>query len=86
MQSHVRIKNVKFIPITNPSDSLNRYKANQLDMTDTVPSGLSAAQYKQQFGSQFVNVTMLSSYFYWFNVKAKGVDAVKVRKALNYGS
>ena len=80
--AHVRIKNVKFIPITNPSDSLNRYKANQLDMTDTVPSGLSAAQYKQQFGSQFVNVTMLSSYFYWFNVKAKGVDAVKVRKAL----
>ena len=42
---------------------------------------MSAAQYKQQFGSQFVNVN-LSSYFYVFNVKAKGVNAVKARKAL----
>ena len=38
--AHVRIKNVKFIPITNPSDSLNRYKAGQLDMTYTVPKWL----------------------------------------------
>ena len=78
----VRIKNVKFIPITNPSDSLNRYRAGQLDMTFTLPSGLTADQYKQQFGSQFVNVAKLSSYFYVFNVKLKGVDAVKARKAL----
>ena len=79
---NVKIDKVKFLPITNPSDSLNRYKAGQLDMTYTVPNGLSAAQYKQQFGSQFVNVTQLSDYYYWFNVKAKGVDAVKARKAL----
>ena len=80
---NVKIDKVKFLPITNPSDSLNRYKAGQLDMTYTLPGGLSAAQYKQQFGSQFVNETQLGVYFYAFNVKAKGVNHVKVRKALS---
>ena len=79
---NVKIDKVKFLPITQPSDELNRYKAGQIDMTYTVPSGLSAAQYKKEFGSQFVNVTGLSSYDYVFNVKAKGVSAVKARKAL----
>ena len=80
---NVKIDKVKFLPITNPSDELNRYKAGQIDMTYTVPGGLSAQQYKKQFGSQFVNVTQLGTYFYSFNLKTKGVDNIKVRKALS---
>ena len=79
---NVKIDKVEFLPIKNPSDQLSRYKAGQIDMTYSVPSGLSAAQYRKQFGSQFVNETQLKAYFYVFNVKAKGVDAIKARKAL----
>ena len=78
----VKVENIKFIPITNPSDALNNYKAGQIDMTDTLPTGLTNQQYKKQFGSQFFDITMLANAYINFNVKAKGFDNVQVRKAL----
>ena len=81
-KDNVKIEKVKFLPIPNPSDALNQYKSDQVDITQTVPSGLTAEQYRKMFGDQFINVTQLSSYFYVFNVNAEGVDAVNARKAL----
>ncbi|WP_192482850.1 MULTISPECIES: peptide ABC transporter substrate-binding protein [Cysteiniphilum] len=80
--SNVKIDKVRYLPINNPTDELNRYKAGQMDITWTLPDGLSADQYRQQFGSQFVDVTQLGAYYYWFNTNAKGVDKLEVRKAL----
>ncbi|WP_440683068.1 peptide ABC transporter substrate-binding protein [Cysteiniphilum halobium] len=79
---NVKIDKVRFLPISNPTDELNRYKAGQMDMTFTLPDGLSAEQYRQQFGAQFIDVTQLGAYYYWFNTHSEGVDKLGVRKAL----
>ncbi|MDA0911931.1 MAG: ABC transporter substrate-binding protein, partial [Proteobacteria bacterium] len=80
--ANVKIDKVRYLPISSPTDELNRYKAGQMDITWTLPEGLSAEQYRQQFGLQFVDVTQLGAYYYWFNTNAAGVDKLEVRKAL----
>ncbi len=77
----VKIQNVKFMPMT-PQAEYSQFMANQIDMTYTVPTGISKEQLKAQFGDEFYNVPMLGTYFYWFNMQAKGVDKLEVRKAL----
>ncbi|MFZ9036159.1 MAG: peptide ABC transporter substrate-binding protein [Francisellaceae bacterium] len=80
--ANVKIPRVIYLPISNMTDSLNQYNAGQIDMTYWLPPGRSAEQYRQQYGSQFVDVTMLGTYYYAFNTKLPGLDKVSVRKAL----
>lgn len=77
----VKIDKVKFLPV-NPQAEYSQFLSGQIDMTNTVPSGVTKAQFEQKFGREFYNIPMLGTYYYWFNIKKPGVDKVDVRKAL----
>ncbi|WP_235826819.1 peptide ABC transporter substrate-binding protein [Facilibium subflavum] len=77
----IHIKQVKYLPMSSQTE-YSQFLAGQVDMTYTVPSGFSKVQFEKRFGSEFINVPMLGTYFYWFNMKKPGVNNVAVRQAL----
>ena len=78
-----KIDQVDFFPIKSPSDQVNRYNAGGIDMTTSLPLGLTAQQYKKKYGKQFVNATQLAINYFNYNVTTKEFSNVKVRKALS---
>ena len=78
-----KINQVDFFPINSPSDQLNHYNAGDIDMTFSLPSGLTEQQYQQKYGKQFIDARELANNYFIYNVKYKALSNIKVRKALS---
>ena len=76
------IEKVTYLPISSETADVNRYKAGEIDITNTVPVK-QFAQLKKTLGDQ-VNVTpQLATYYYEFNTTKAPFNDPRVRRALN---
>ena len=79
---HTVINKVTYLPISSETADVNRYKAGEIDITNTVPVN-QFAQLKKTLGDQ-VNVSpMLATYYYEFNTTKAPFNDPRVRRALN---
>jgi oligopeptide transport system substrate-binding protein len=80
--ANTKLDEVWFYPTEDQSAELQRYRANELDITDVVP----ATQVKwihENLASEFVVAPYLGSYFYGFNTtRPPFKDQPKLRRAL----
>ena len=77
------IDQVTFLPIASETAELNRYKAGELDMTESIPSK-HFASLKKAIPQEIKITPQLGTYYYEFNTQVKPFDDVRVRKALSY--
>ena len=77
------VDEVQYLPIVSQVAELNRYKANEVDMTNEIPLDHFKNLKKTIPGD--VKVTpKIGTYYYSFNTKRAPFDDVRVRKALAY--
>ena len=77
------VDEVYYHPIPSQTAELNRYKANELDMTNEIP--LDHFKSLQKSIPEEVRITpQIGTYYYVFNTKKKPFDDARVRKALTY--
>nr|WP_113869081.1 ABC transporter substrate-binding protein [Brenneria salicis]NMN91868.1 oligopeptide transport system substrate-binding protein [Brenneria salicis ATCC 15712 = DSM 30166]RBP58329.1 oligopeptide transport system substrate-binding protein [Brenneria salicis ATCC 15712 = DSM 30166]RLM29333.1 oligopeptide ABC transporter substrate-binding protein OppA [Brenneria salicis ATCC 15712 = DSM 30166] len=76
------IDKVTYLPISSPTAELNRYKAGEIDMTNTLsPIQFSALQKELP---QEVKISPISgTYFYQFNTQKPPFNDARVRRALD---
>ncbi|PVZ66338.1 peptide ABC transporter substrate-binding protein [Pelagibaculum spongiae] len=77
------INQVTYLPIVSETAELNRYKANELDMTHGIPPK-HFTSLKKKIPAEIKITPQLGTYYYEFNTKVKPFDDVRVRKALSY--
>jgi ABC-type oligopeptide transport system substrate-binding subunit len=75
----VRLPKVKFLPIENRSTAWNLYKEDQCDWVTTLPIELIEEIIKRP---DYHGDTMLSTYYYSFNVTYPALKDKRVRRAL----
>lgn len=63
----VAIDEVVFVPSEDPAAELKRYRANELDWTDTVPMG-QLRWVKRHLGGELLTAPYFGTYFYGFNL------------------
>jgi oligopeptide transport system substrate-binding protein len=80
--ANVAIPLVRFYPTENPASELKRYRAGELDWTDTIPVG--QARWVREHLSRELHVApYLGTYFYGFNLtRAPFKDNPALRRAL----
>ena len=77
-----RLDEVQFYPIGDENAELTRYRAGQLDITNTVPRG----QYewiRENLRAELHVTPMLGTYFYGFDVRRPPFDNPDLRRALS---
>ena len=80
---NVRLDEVWFYPIENQSSELQRYRANELDMTYDLPYR-QLRWIRENLADELVIADYLGVYFYGLNVtRAPFADNQKLRQALN---
>ncbi|OED34073.1 oligopeptide ABC transporter substrate-binding protein OppA [Flavobacteriaceae bacterium (ex Bugula neritina AB1)] len=62
---------------------LNRYRANEIDITNAIPS-THFKNLQKTMADQVVTPNYLGTYYYEFNTKRKPFDNKEIRKALSY--
>ncbi|TCL02513.1 peptide ABC transporter substrate-binding protein [Sodalis ligni] len=80
---HTVLTQVTFIPINQESSALNRYLANDIDITESFPK----PRYQQllkDIPGQVYTPPQLGTYYYAFNTRRAPTSDVRVRKALSY--
>ncbi|WP_062263658.1 ABC transporter substrate-binding protein [Endozoicomonas arenosclerae] len=77
------INKVTYLPIVSTTSELNRYKADELDMTNLIPVE-HFKSLKKQIPNEVRVTPYLGTYYYTFNTKRKPFDDVRIRKALSY--
>ncbi len=80
---HTVLTQVTFIPINKETASLNRYLANDIDITESFPKTMYQKLLKDIPG-QVYTPDQLGTYYYAFNTRRAPLDDVRVRKALSY--
>ncbi len=80
---HTVLTQVTFIPINQESSALNRYLANDIDITESFPKNMYQKLLKDIPG-QVYTPDQLGTYYYAFNTRRAPTDDVRVRKALSY--
>jgi len=80
---HTVLTQVTFVPINKESASLNRYLANDIDITESFPKTMYQKLLKDIPG-QVYTPDQLGTYYYAFNTRRAPLDDVRVRKALSY--
>ncbi len=78
----VAVERVVFLPTENPGSELKRYRAGELDWTDTIP--VSQARWiREHLGGELHVTPYLGVYFYGFNVtRPPFQDSPALRRAL----
>ncbi|MBT0726959.1 oligopeptide ABC transporter substrate-binding protein OppA [Rosenbergiella australiborealis] len=76
------INKVTYLPIVEPSATLNRYQSGEIDITDTIPT-VNFAQIKKTIPDQIKQTPLLGVYEYWFNLNKPPFNDQRVRMALN---
>ncbi len=77
------IEEVHFLPITSQVSELNRYKANELDMTNEIPLD-HFKNLQKQIPAEVRITPQIGTYYYSFNTTRAPFNDARVRKALTY--
>lgn len=80
---HTVLSQVTFIPLNQESSALNRYLANDIDITESFPKNRYQKLLKDIPG-QVYTPDQLGTYYYAFNTRRPPTSDVRVRKALSY--
>jgi len=83
-RAEVAVERVVFHPIESPGSELKRYRAGELDWTDTIPSS-QARWIREHLGAELHVAPYLGTYFYGFNLTRppfKGNPALRRALAL----
>lgn len=80
---HTVLSQVTFIPLNQESSALNRYLANDIDITESFPKNMYQKLLKDIPG-QVYTPDQLGTYYYAFNTRRPPTSDVRVRKALSY--
>ncbi|MEN0584706.1 MULTISPECIES: ABC transporter substrate-binding protein [unclassified Kosakonia] len=76
------INKVTYLPINAETADINRYKADEIDITYTIPVN-QFAQLKKTLGDQVHVAPQLATYYYEFNTTKPPFNDPRVRRALN---
>jgi len=79
----VKIDQVTFLPITDASTELKRYKAGEIDFTTGIPKS-QFKHLKKNYPNELKVLGKVGTYYYHLNMRKKPYDDVRVRKALSY--
>lgn len=79
---HTVINTVTYLPISAETADVNRYKAGEIDMTNTIPVN-QFAQLKKTLGTEVHITPQLATYYYQFNTTKPPFNDARVRRALN---
>jgi oligopeptide transport system substrate-binding protein len=74
---------VTFIPINEESSATKRYRANDIDITESFPKNMYALL-KKELPGQVYTPDQLGTYYYAFNTVKGPTADVRVRKALSW--
>jgi len=74
---------VTFIPINEESSATKRYRANDIDITESFPKNMYALL-KKELPGQVYTPDQLGTYYYAFNTEKGPTADVRVRKALSW--
>lgn len=78
----IAIDTVIYYPIEEPSAELQRYRAGELDFTESIPN-TRYAWLRENFGDELVVAPYLGVYFYMFNLSRPPFDDERLRRALS---
>lgn len=81
---HTVIDTVTYLPINAETADVNRYKAGEIDITNTIPVN-QFAQLKKTLGDEVHISPQLATYYYQFNTTKAPFNDARVRRALNMG-
>jgi oligopeptide transport system substrate-binding protein len=81
--SNVHLDKVIFYPISSPNEELNRYRAGELDITDTVPNAQVETLRKTMGQELRVNAQFEANYIGFNLTKPPFADNPKLRQALS---
>lgn len=81
---HTVINRITYLPIASETADMNRYKAGEIDITNSVPQTLFQALQKD-LGAQVHISPKLAVYYYEFNTQKPPFNDPRVRLALNLG-
>ncbi|XXN65078.1 peptide ABC transporter substrate-binding protein [Enterobacter ludwigii] len=74
---------VTFIPINEESSATKRYRANDIDITESFPKNMYALL-KKELPGEVYTPDQLGTYYYAFNTEKGPTADVRVRKALSW--
>jgi oligopeptide transport system substrate-binding protein len=78
----VEIENIIYLPISDESVELERYRAGEIDFTASLPAR-SLPELRKEFGSQVKVHSNFYSHYVLINVRQAPLDDVRVREALS---
>ncbi len=81
--SHSVLTKVTFIPINEESSATKRYRAGDIDITESFPKNMYALL-KKELPGQVYTPDQLGTYYYAFNTEKGPTADVRVRKALSW--
>ncbi|MGK3125401.1 ABC transporter substrate-binding protein [Candidatus Pantoea formicae] len=81
--SHSVLTKVTFIPINEESSATKRYRAGDIDITESFPKNMYALL-KKELPGQVYTPDQLGTYYYAFNTQKGPTADVRVRKALSW--
>lgn len=76
------INKVTWLPISSETADVNRYKAGEIDITNTIPIN-QFAQLKKTLPDEVSVSPLLATYYYEFNTTRPPFNDARVRRALN---
>ncbi|WP_371419688.1 ABC transporter substrate-binding protein [Pantoea sp. CCBC3-3-1] len=81
--AHSVLNKVTFVPINEESSATKRYRANDIDITESFPKNMYALL-KKQIPGEVYTPDQLGTYYYAFNTVKGPTADVRVRKALSW--
>ncbi|CCG87341.1 peptide ABC transporter substrate-binding protein [Erwinia piriflorinigrans] len=81
--AHTVLTKVTFVPISEESSATKRYRAGDIDITESFPKELYGLL-KKQLPGEIYTPDQLGTYYYAFNTQKGPTADVRVRKALSW--
>ncbi len=81
--AHSVLEKVTFLPISEESSATKRYRAGNIDITESFPKNL-YQMLKKQIPNEVYTPDQLGTYYYAFNTEKGPTADVRVRKALSW--
>jgi len=81
--AHSVLTKVTFLPISEESSATKRYRANDIDITESFPKNMYGLL-KKQLPGEVYTPDQLGTYYYAFNTTKGPTADVRVRKALSW--
>ncbi|WP_370422558.1 ABC transporter substrate-binding protein [Pantoea vagans] len=81
--AHSVLTKVTFVPINEESSATKRYRANDVDITESFPKNM-YAMLKKTLPGEVYTPDQLGTYYYAFNTQKGPTADVRVRKALSW--